>query len=362
MMVRSYIPMPKPSDMIYAPIDLAIALAKGLGQKGHQITLFAPNGSEVYGHNVSVETCNLRPLAHNQEDFNQVLDDTEKLVNGQPFLWDQFMVREMYRRADEGEFDVLIFHHPETGLPLAREFPNVKTVFILHDPVYDWHKELYQMYDAPNVSYISISENQRRDAPDLNYLATVYNGTDTDLFECCDKPEDYLMFSGRINPAKGVREAIEVARSSNHKLLIVGPPDHGFVDYFDQHIKTELDENILYLGRMDQDQLKTYYQKAKALLTPVQWEEPFGLTTIEAMASGTPVLSLDRGAAPEIIVDGKTGYICKGIHEMVEAVAKVGKIKRQDCRDHVEANFSYKVMVNKYEKVLSRHIYGKKAR
>src|SRR5690606_1089300 len=131
----------------------------------------------------------------------------------------------------------------------------------------------------------------------------VYNGTDTDLFEFSDTSDDYLLFSGRILADKGVKEAIQVARESGHRLLIAGPPAYGHDYYFEQHVKPELDENILYIGRMDQEQLRTYYQKAKALLTPVQWEEPFGLTTIEAMASGTPVISLNRGAAPELIVD-----------------------------------------------------------
>lgn len=352
MMVRSYITLPRPSDMIYAPIDLAIATAKGLGEKGHQVTLFAPIGSEVYGNNVTVETCNLRPLVHNQTEFAELLTDIDKLANGQAFLWDHYMAHEMYKRAAAGEYDMVFFHQPESCLSLAKEYPDVKTVVLLHDPIYGWHKELYELFELPNVHFISISNNQRRDAPDLAYLDTVYNGTDTGLFDCCSEPDDFLMFSGRINPVKGVKEAIEVARGSNHKLLIIGPPDLGHADYFEQHIKPQLDENILYLGRMDQEQLKTYYQKAKALLTPVQWEEPFGLTTIEAMASGAPVISLDRGAAPELIVEGKTGFVCKGIQEMIEAVDKLDTIDRKACREHVEKNFSYEIMVNRYEEVL----------
>lgn len=356
MMVRSYITMPRPNDMIYAPIDLAVAMAKGLGKKGHQVTLFAPLGTEVYGENVEVETCNLRPLVKEQADFAEMLKDTEKIANGQSFMWDQYMASCMFERASSGEFDIVYSHHPETALVMARQFPEVKTIIQLHDPINDWRKELYELYASDNVSFISISNNQRRDAPDLNYLATVYNGTDTTLFEFGDDPDDYLLFSGRLNPVKGVKEAIQIARESKHRLLIAGPPDLGHEYYFEQHIKPELDENILYIGRMDQEQLKTYYQKAKALLTPVQWEEPFGLTTIEAMASGVPVISLDRGAAPEIIEEGKTGFICKGIHEMVEAVGKLDTIKRQNCRKHVEDNFSYQVMVDRYEAVLSEYL------
>lgn len=356
MMVRSYIPMPRPSDMIYAPVDLAIATAKGLGAKGHQVTLFAPNGSEVYGQNVSVETTNIRPLVHNVAEFGKFLADTEKLANGQQSLWENHMASEMFRRADTGEYDVLFFHHPEAGLALARQYPKVQCVFLLNDPILDWRKELFEMYDSPNVHFISISDNQRRDAPDLPYLATVYNGTDTSLFNTCEEPGDFLMFSGRINPSKGVKEAIKIARETNHKLLIIGPPDFGQQEYFDQYIKPELDEQILYLGRMDQQQLRTYYQKAKALLTPVQWEEPFGLTTIEAMASGTPVITLRHGAGPEIIIDGETGFVCESLSGMVEAVGKLNTIDRKKCRQRVEDAFSYEVMVDRYEKVLSDFI------
>ena len=348
-MVRSFIPMPRPSDMIYAPIDLAIAIAKGLGARGHQVTLFSPLGTEVYGQNVTVETMNLRPLVHNQSEFEDLLNNTDVLAHGQPWLWDSYMANEMYKRAAAGEFDLLYFHHPESALSTATEHPNVKTVYTIHDPIYPWYKELYELFSSSNQHFISISNNQRRDAPDLPYLATVYNGTDVDLFNFSEEHEDYLLFAGRITPEKGVKEAIQVANESGHRLLIIGPVNHGSQDYFDQHIKPELNENILYLGRMDQDQLTTYYQKAKALLTPVQWEEPFGLTTVEAMACGTPVISLHRGAAPEIIEDGKSGFVVQSVGEMIEAVQKIDQIKRRDCRERVIKAFSYERMIDQYE-------------
>jgi glycosyltransferase involved in cell wall biosynthesis len=335
--------------MIYAPIDLAVAIAKGLGERGHQITVFAPLGTEIHGENITVESMNLRPLVRNQADFTELLDNVEVLANGQPFLWDRYMANEMYKRAATGEFDFLHFHHPESALSAATEYPTVPTVYTLHDPIYGWHKELYELFAADNQHYISISNNQRRDASDLPYLATVYNGTDIKLFNFSEEHEEYLLFSGRITAEKGVKEAIQVANDSGHKLFIIGPVSHGSQEYFDRYIKPELNENILYLGRMDQEQLVTYYQKAKALLTPVQWEEPFGLTTVEAMACGTPVISLHRGAAAEIIEDGVNGFVVHSLNEMVEAVGKVDQIKRQDCRARVEKEFSYKCMVDRYE-------------
>ncbi len=356
LMVRAFIPMPRPSDMIYAPIDLAIAIAQGLGKRGHKVTIFAPTSSEVYGENVSIETMNLRPLVHNQAEFTALLDNTEYLSHDVHGLWDRYMVTEMYRRAEAGEFDLLYFSHPESALSAAMQHTTVPTVYTLHDPIYDWYRELFELFASPNQKFISISNNQRHDAPDLPYLATAYNGTDVKLFDYSNEPEGYLLFAGRITAEKGVKEAIQVAKKSNHRLLIVGPINHGSEDYFEQYIKPQLDDQILYLGRMDQQQLVKYYQKAKAVLTPVQWEEPFGLTTIEAMACGTPVISLHRGAAPEIIVDGKTGYVVHSIAEMIEAVGKVHVIKRKDCRDHVATKFSIERMVDAYEQAFLKMI------
>ncbi len=350
LMVRAFIPMPRPSDMIYAPIDLAVAIAQGLGKRGHSVTIFSPMGTEVHGPNVTVETMNLRPLVRNQAEFSAFLDNTEHLSHDVHGLWDRYMVNEMYARAAAGEFDLLHFHHPESALSAAVKYLDIPTVYTIHDPIYPWYRELFELYASPNQKYISISNNQRRDAPDLPYLATVYNGTDVNLFTFSNEHEDYLLFAGRIAPEKGVKEAIQIAKESNHRLLIIGPINHGSQDYFDQYIKPQLSEKILYLGRVDQVQLATYYQKAKAVLTPIQWEEPFGLTTVEAMACGTPVISLHRGAAPEIIVNGKTGYVVDSIAEMVSAVGKIDRIKRRDCRDHVAKMFAVEQMVDHYEK------------
>lgn len=349
MMVRAFIPMPRPSDMIYAPIDLAVEIAKGLGRRGHHVTVFAPLGTEIHAPNVTVETMNLRPLVRNQAEFEALLDNTEYLAHDVHGLWDRRMTNEMFARAKRGEFDVLHFHHAESALSAAVRQPSVPVVYTLHDPIYPWYRELFELFGSRNQSFVSISNNQRRDAPDLPYISTVYNGTDVELFNYSDEPEDYLLFAGRITAEKGIKEAIQVAKESGHRLLIIGPVNHGSKDYFDQYVKPELNDQILYLGRMDQDQLVKYYQKAKAVLTPIQWEEPFGLTTIEAMACGTPVISLHRGAAPEIIKHGKTGFVVHSIGEMVEAVAKIPEIKRRDCRDHVKRKFNLEKMIDGYE-------------
>lgn len=346
-MVRGYIPAPRPKDMIYAPIDLAVRVAQGLSELGHNVDFYAPMGSSING--VRVRSANLRPLINDRSDFQELLTDTERMVHYYPAVLEAAMANTMFRRAAAGEYDVLHFHHPEVGLQGAYNNRRVPVVYTLHDPINEWYKEMFETLASPNQFFISISDNQRRDAPDLAYVRTVHNGVDSKEFKFDAKPDDYLLYCGRIVPEKGVREAIQVAKATHHRLLIIGPTYPEQQWYFDQHVKPQLNDQILYLGFIDQKQLPAYYKKAKALLTPVQWEEPFGMTTIEAMGCGTPVISFDRGAAPELIVHGRTGYIAKNTAEMIEAVGRIGEINRRDCRRHVQINFSIDRMVEGYE-------------
>lgn len=347
-MVRGYLPLPRPSDMIYAPIDLAGALVEGLAAKGHDVTYFGPLGTESKaGH---IKTGNLRPLATTSAEFQDLLA-SERLNHYIPSLWDTYLAEDMFRRARAGEYDILHFHHPEVALPLAHRYRDIPVVYTLHDPVYPWYKEAFELYDSPNQHFVSISNNQRRDAPDLNYSATVYNGVDTDDFRFSAEHEEFLLFIGRIVPEKGVKEAIQIAEATDHRLLIIGPVPPSSQGYFDQYIKPYLNDKILYLGFIERDKTLPYFQKAKALLLPLQWEEPFGLTSIEAMACGTPVIAINRGSMSEIIKDGKTGYLVPSVGEMIEAVRKINKIDRRACREHVKAHFALKQMVDGYEQV-----------
>ncbi len=354
MMVRGYMPVPRPSDIIYAPVDLAVTIAEGLVAKGHQVDFFAPTGSRLLG--VNIESLNLRPLITDEPSFRQLVNDPGIQGHAQPALWDMQMSHEMFARAADGQYDLLHFHHAEAAQPYARDNLKTPVVYTVHDPLSPWLRELYELYMSPNQYLVSISNNQRRDAPDLPYAKTVYNGVDLDLFPFSAEAEDYLLIAGRITPEKGYKEAIELAQATGDRLLIIGPVYPDQQGYFDQYIKPFLNDKILYLGPMEQTQLVKYYQKAKAFVTPIQWEEPFGLTTIEAMACGTPVVGFRRGAAPEIIKNGKTGYLVSGLHEMADAVRKIGKINRADCRLHVEQHFSNQRMIDEYEDVFQKLI------
>lgn len=356
MMVRGYLAAPRPKDIVYAPIDLAIAIGEGLVKRGHTVDFYGPLGTKL---ETGVVTKNLRPLVQNQPEIRDLFGDTARMSHYVPELWDRYLSNEMFKRAKKGDYDILHFHHPEVALPDAVRNKDIPVAYTLHDPTHSWYKEIYELYSSPNQHFISISDNQRRDAPDLNYVRTAYNGINIEHFPFSDQPEDYLLIAGRIVPEKGFKEAIQIAKQTNNRLLIIGPTYPDTQGYFDQYIKPHLSDKILYLGFVENDQMWRYFQKAKAFLTPVQWEEPFGLTTIEAMACGTPTISLRRGAAPEIIKDGRTGFIVDSIAEMAAAVDKIGTINRADCRAEAIERFSHEKLIDAYEdaftQILRKH-------
>lgn len=345
MMVRGYIAAPGPADIVYAPIELAVKLSEGLQKLGHQVDFYGPSGTHL---EVPVHTRGIRALVHDSKEFDKLLSSIDLLSHYIPGLWDQYLSSEMFQLAAKGKYDLLHFHHPEAAMPYARLFPKIPIVYTLHDPITNWWQELFQMYHTQNQFYVSISNNQRKPAPQLPYIGTIYNGVDLDEFTFTKKHQDYLLFVGRIVPEKGAHKAIELAKKTQHKLIIIGPTYPDQLYYFESKIKPHLNDQIKYLGFMDHQQLVKYFQGAKAFLMPISWEEPFGLTMIEAMACGTPVIATRKGSVPEIVAHGKTGFIVDSIKEMIESIAKIDKIDRQQCRNHVLENFSIQTMVQNY--------------
>lgn len=363
MMVRSYLETPVPSGIAYSPATVAHTLAEGLQAAGHDVTFFGPEGTNL---NVAdIETCNLRPFFKTMDDLDEQVSTSDLFSDYRFAVNDGVMARAMLDRAQAGEFDVVVFHHFESAVTLAPLYPDVKIAYILHDFMDQERNRLIEINASDNQHFISISDSQRQFAPDLNYAATVYNGVDIDTFvppEEHEDPEEYLLFSGRISPEKGVKEAVQVALQSKRRLLIAGNLSKQDYWYFDEHVKPFLDDKILFLGMLDKAQIVKYYQKAKALLVPIQWEEPFGLTMAEANACGTPVIAFQRGAVPELIQDSKNGFIVSNTAEMIMAVEKLDKIKRQDCRNHVVENFSTERMVSGYSDALASIVSQEAAR
>ncbi len=354
-MVTGHFATPPPKGIVYAPMDIAVEISEGLVKKGHRVDFYGPEGTKVKGTNVV--SAGLKAL--NQPEGETITKrknvgnaEINKIFN----LWDQYLLAKMFAEAEKGTYDLLHIHPLDRALPLALSHPNVQVFYTIHDPIYSWRTQIFSMFSSPNQHYVSISNAQRAAAPGLNYAATVYNGVTMDSFPFSEEHDDYLLFVGRIQPEKGVAEAIEVARMTNDKLLIIGPPVTG--EYWDKKIAPYLDDKIQYLGFVPREKLFKYYKRAKATLVPIQWEEPFGLVITESMACGTPVIAFERGAVPELIVNGETGFIIKenNLNAMADAVQKIDTIKRADCRTHVEKNFSTQHMIDRYEETFLKVI------
>src|ERR1700738_3022086 len=151
-MVRGYLPMPRPKDILYAPMDLDAAIAEGLAARGHTVDFYAPKGSKLNG--VTIKDMNMRPLVTNAEQWTEHLGATKRHVHYRAWLWDNIFVEEMFKRAAAGDYDALLFHHPELAMPYARRYPQVKIVSVMHDPLFDWFAETAAMYKASNSQLI----------------------------------------------------------------------------------------------------------------------------------------------------------------------------------------------------------------
>ena len=346
-MVRAYLPAPRPADIVYAPIDLAMAISEGLAEKGHEVTYYGPEGSKPP---VKLRSLKLKPLARNNQEFQKLVQSADMQMHYIPGLWDYYYARDMFERARAGEFDLLHFHHAESAIPFASLYPDVPVIYTVHDPIFPWYQEVFDMYHSDNQFYISISDSQRKPAPHLPYIATVYNGIHIKDYKYSETGGDYLMFAGRIVPEKGVAEAVQIARRTGNKLNIIGPVFANSKQYFNKRIKPYLTDDIKYLGYMEREKVSEYMRGAKAFLMPIKWEEPFGMTMIESMASGTPIIATKRGSVPEVVVDGVTGFIVNNIRGMDQAVGKIDTISRKVCRDYVVKNFGIKNMVDGYER------------
>lgn len=341
MMVAGQFEIPQPKNIVYAPMDIAAYISEELVRRGHHVDFYAPKGSRVKA--TRIISGNLPPL-------NSVLNKIEKTADfGKIFsLWDQYLISLMFKSAKKEKYDLLHIHPIDRALPLALSHPEIPVVYTIHDPIYPWRAKIFKIFSSKNQYYVPISNAQKKPAPKLNYLKTIYNGIKLEEFPFSAKKGNYLLFVGRIMKEKGVAEAVQIARKLNEKLLIIGPTSKD--EYWNKKIKPYLNKNIKYIGYVSRKKLFNYYKNAKAFLFPLQWEEPFGLTMTEAMACGAPVIAFDRGSVSEIVENGKTGFIVKDLKQMAKAVKNIELIDRHNCRLSVEEKFSFETMVDNYEK------------
>ena len=356
--VASELPFPIPSDFPrpYAPLQVALDVAEGLAERGHRITFFGPAGSK--SKKFEVITAPFVPLYKNKIlEMPEVYGREREKIFG---LFDQYLVALLFKENLKRKFDIIHIHPADRALPLAF-LTDTPVVYTLHDPLYKWRGEIFKLYQTKNQYFISLSDAQRKSAPDLNYAGTCYNGIDLNLFPYSEKPKNQCLFLGRILPRKGVAEAIKVAIKAGENLVIAGNSGSRKGKYWKTKIKPYLKrKNIKYVGSVPYPNTHKYYGRAKVLLCPIKWEEPFGLTFIESMACGTPVIAFDRGSVREVIKNGKTGFVVKNLSQMAKAIKKIDKISRKDCRKWVEDNFTTERMIEDYEKVFYKILLAQK--
>ena len=255
--------------------------------------------------------------------------------------------------------DVDVVHDHTLAGPLLARGRRVPTVVTVHGPVTGEPGAYYRAL-GQSVDLVSISQNQQRSAPDLSWLGTVYNAVDVATFPYRCRKDDFLLFLGRLHPDKAAHLAIEAARSAGLPIIVAGKCTEPIErDYVRAQIQPRMGPDVTMLGCADSTQKRDLLSRATALLFPIQWEEPFGMVMIEAMACGTPVVALRRGAAPEVVVDGVTGVVCDDPSELPAAVDTARSLSPAACREHVRRTFSVATMVAGYEAAYRRSIAGR---
>lgn len=319
----------------YGPWELvAYNLAEGLVKRGHEVTLFATADSKT---SAKLEAIVPHPYREHPEQMPER-------------VWETLHIGHFFEKVKDGGFDILHSHYDFIPLTYSRM---VKTPLVttIHGFSSDLIKPVYYQY-KDNCYFVSIS-NADRDA-NLEYVDTVYNGINLSDFSFNPTGGDYLVFVGRISHDKGTHLAIEVAKRTKRKLIIAGivPPEEE--QYFKRLVEPQIDgKQIEYIGPVTPEPRNRVYGNALAYLHLVTFDEPFGFTLVESMATGTPVIAMNRGSIPEIIENGKTGFIVDNIDEAAFAVDRLGTIDRAACRSRAE-EFSVDRMVEGYEKVYEK--------
>ncbi|MFP4006620.1 MAG: glycosyltransferase family 4 protein [Spirulinaceae cyanobacterium] len=316
----------------YGGIELVVGhLTDELVRRGHEVTLFASGDSQT--------------LAHLEATVKQATRLDPSIQEYTPYEMLQLArVQEL-----ASEFDIIHFHTGITALPIAHLL-KTPVVHTLHGRFTPDNCKIFEYFRSQ--PFISISNAQRYDGPQLNYTGTVYNGIAVADYQFIEKPHDppYLAFLGRMSPVKGPDRAIAIAKAVGLPLKMAGKVDPIDREFFEREVAPHIDnEQIIYLGELGHAQKADFLGHARATLFPITWPEPFGLVMIESMASGTPVIGINCGSVPEVIAHGKTGLICDTVEDAIAQLPKALEFDRRHCREYVERFFSIKTMVDSYE-------------
>jgi glycosyltransferase involved in cell wall biosynthesis len=322
--------------VLYGGVEVIVdQLATGFQEHGHEVLLFTTGES----------TCAV-PRRHH-------LDQAEghRMGHSAPELRH---VLAAYEVLEEWGADV-IHDHTLAGPVLAAtraqapgDRPRIPVVTTMHNPFNTELSDLYRRV-AASVPIIAISHAQRRPVPDIPIARVIHHGIRPADFPVGDGQGGHLLFLGRMSPDKGPHRAMEAAYKAGVPLIMCAKMrDPWEFDYFDEYVRPYLNEDIQYLGEVPHARKVELLGSARALLFPIRWNEPFGMVMIEALACGTPVLAYPEGAVPEVIEDGKTGFLCRDVADLSESIGRVDQLDRADCRAAVEGYFSADRMVREH--------------
>ena len=314
-------------------------LTEELVKRGHKVTLFATGDSVT-----DAKLHSVRPTGLKADGI------TGMALGIEAALYDSINAAACFERADQ--FDI-IHSHAAPVIMMQANLVKTQVLMTFHNPL---DQPILDVLSAYKGHYNTLCRAAKRDLPDRGYVGAVYNDLDVASFPFnSGQREGYLLFLGRISYDKGTHVAIDVAQRLNRKLVIAGNVNQHDEEYFESMVKPHIDGDLIhYFGEASRSQTRDLYSQADCFLFPILWEELFGLVMIEAMACGAPVIAFNRGSAPEVIVDGETGFIVNNTDEMVKAVGRVGEIDRQACRSHVERNFNAPRMVDDYVAIYER--------
>lgn len=309
-------------------------LVEGLVETGHDVTVFAPEGSHTSG---KLEVT--------------VSSSLEASPGAEARLWETYHIARTMERAVELDLDLLHSHLHVHALGYGPFLP-IPLVTTLHGSA--WNRAHHQLLSAyRRFPFVSLSDAERRFLPGLNYVATVHNGIRLDRFPP-GSGGNRLVFVGRLAPEKAPDLAIQVARLSGRGLTVAGRIEERHRDYFEAKVRSRLGGDVEYVGELDTAGVAELVGSSAGLLMPLRWDEPFGLVVAEALSVGTPVVAWNRGAMPELIREGVTGYVVEGVADAARAVQRLESIDRRRCRAEAEARFSHLAMAAGYAEVYSR--------
>jgi len=319
----------------YGPWERVVSiLTEGLVARGLDVTLFATTDS--------VTAARLHAVVPRGYSEDPQLD--AKVYEG-------LHIAAAFERA--AEFDVLHNHFDFLPLTYSR-LVRTPVVTTIHGFSSQRILPVFRAYDDI-AHYVAISEADRH--PDLTYAATIHHGIPLGEFTLREQPGDYLLYFGRIHPDKGAREAVELARRSGRKLVLAGIVHDAA--YFNTWIEPFLNgDRIRYVGSVGPSERDALLGGAFALLHLIGFEEPFGLSVVEAMAAGTPVVAYPRGSMPEVVADEVTGFLVPNLDAAEDALRRVPDLDRRACRAHVEARFSAERMVDDYIRLYEQIVAG----